>query len=53
MKEGLTTAGEWDSQKVQYYQCNKMISTSSLRHHMADQHKVYQQVVVAKELLGA
>jgi hypothetical protein len=36
MKEGLTTAGEWDSQKVQCHQCNKMMYTSSLRRHLAD-----------------
>jgi hypothetical protein len=53
MKEGLTAAGEWDSRKVQCHQCNKMMSASSLRHHLADQHEVYQQVVVAEELLGA
>jgi hypothetical protein len=53
MKEGLITAGEWDSRKVRCHQCNKMMSASSLRHHLADQHEVYQQVVVAEELLGA
>jgi hypothetical protein len=30
-----------------------MMSASSLRCHLVDQHKVYQQVVVAEELLGA
>jgi hypothetical protein len=29
------------------------MSASSLRHHLADQHEVYQLVVVAEELLGA
>ncbi len=53
IKEGLTTAGEWDSWKVRCHQCNKMMSASSLRPHLADQHEVYQQVVVAEELLGA
>ncbi len=52
MKGGLTTAGEWDSWKVQCHQCNKMMSASSLCRHLADQHKVYQQVVVVEELLG-
>jgi hypothetical protein len=46
-------AEEWDSQKVRCHQCNKMMSASSLRRHLADQHEVYQQVVVAEELLGA
>ncbi len=53
MREGLTMAEEWDSRKVQCHQCNKMMAASSLRHHLADQHKVYQQVVVVEELLGA
>jgi hypothetical protein len=53
MREDLTTAEEWVSWKVQCYQCNKMMAASSLCHHLADQHKVYQQVVVAEELLGA
>jgi hypothetical protein len=53
MREGLTTAEEWDSRKVQCHQCNKMMAASSLRRHLADQHEVYQQVVVAEELLGA
>jgi hypothetical protein len=30
-----------------------MMSASSLYHHLADQHEVYQQVVVVEELLGA
>jgi hypothetical protein len=38
MREGLTTAEEWDSWKVQCHQCNKMMSASSLCHHLADQH---------------
>jgi hypothetical protein len=53
MREGLTMAEEWDSWKVQCHQCNKMMAASSLCHHLVDQHKVYQQVVVAEELLGA
>jgi hypothetical protein len=42
MREGLTTAEEWDSWKVQCHQCNKMMAVSSLCRHLADQHKVYQ-----------
>ncbi len=53
MREGSTTAEEWDSRKVQCHQCNKMMAVSSLHRHLADQHEVYQQVVVAEELLGA
>jgi hypothetical protein len=53
MREGLTTAEEWDSQKVLCHQCNKMMAASSLCRHLADQHEVYQQVVVVEELLVA
>jgi hypothetical protein len=53
MREGLTTVEEWESRKVQCHQCNKMMAASSLHRHLANQHKVYQQVVVAEELLGA
>ncbi len=37
MREGLTTAEEWDSRKVQHHQCNKMMSATSLCRHLADQ----------------
>jgi hypothetical protein len=53
MREGLTTAEEWDSWNVQCHQCNKMMAASSLCRHLVDQHKFYQQVVVVEELLGA
>ncbi len=53
MRRGLEMTGEWDSRKVQCHQCNKMMAVSSLRRHLADQHKVYQQMVVAEELLRA
>ncbi len=53
MRESLTTAEEWDSWKVQCHQCNKMMAASFHCCHLADQHKVYQQVVVVEELLGA
>jgi hypothetical protein len=49
----LTTAEEWDSRKVQCHQCNKMMAASSLPRHLVDLHEIYQQVVVAEELLGA
>ena len=53
MQRGLVTAEEWDSQKVQCQQCSKLMAVSSLRCHLVDQHKIYQQVVVAEELLEA
>ncbi len=42
MKEGLTMAGEWDSQEVRCHKCNKMMSASSLLCHLKDQQEVYQ-----------
>ena len=42
MKRGLVTAEEWDSRKVQCRQCGKSMASSSLRRHLADQHKIYQ-----------
>ena len=42
MKRGLVTAEEWDSWKVQCRQCGKSMAASSLRRHLADQHKIYQ-----------
>lgn len=46
MHEGLVAAEEWDSWKV-------MMALSSLRRHLADQLKIYQQVVGAEELIEA
>ena len=53
MKRGLVTAEEWDSRKVQCRQCSKPMAASSLRRHLADQHEIYQEVVVAEEPLEA
>ncbi len=53
MRKGLVSKGEWDSRKVKCHQCNKMMAASSLRRHLVDQHEIYQQVVVAEELLEA
>ena len=47
-------AEEWDSRKVQCQQRNKLMAASSLfSRYLADQHEIYQQIVVAEELLGA
>ena len=53
MRRGLVMAEEWDSWKVQCWQCSKPMAASSLCHHLADQHEIYQEVVVAEELLEA
>ncbi len=52
MRRGLVLAKEWDSRKVQCWQCNKLMAASSLRHHLADQREIYQQTMVVEELLG-
>jgi hypothetical protein len=44
-------AEEWDSRKVQCRQCSKLMAASSLCCHLADQHEIFQEVVVAEELL--
>jgi hypothetical protein len=43
---------DWDSWKVQCWQWNKLMAANSLHRHLADQHEIYQQTVVAEELLG-
>ena len=48
MRRGLVTAEEWDSRKVQCRKHNKLMAASSLHRHLADQHKIYQQTVVAE-----
>jgi hypothetical protein len=53
MRKGLVTAEEWYSQKVKCHQCNKTMAASSLPCHLADQHEIYQQVMVAEELIKA
>jgi hypothetical protein len=53
MRQGVTTAGEWESQAVECQQCQGMMKASSLHCHLADQHQIYQQIVVAEELLEA
>ena len=53
IRRGVVSAEEWDSRRVQCHQCSMMVSASSLCCHLADQHKIYQQVVIAEELFGA
>jgi hypothetical protein len=53
MRQGMTSAGEWDSRAVECQQCQGTMKASSLRRHLADQHQIYQQIVVAEELLEA
>jgi hypothetical protein len=53
MQKGQVTASEWNSCDVECYQCGKELKASSLGHHLADVHDIYQQTVIAKELLEA
>jgi hypothetical protein len=51
MMQGRVTASEWNSHDVECNQCGKEMKASSLGHHLADVHDIYQQTVFAKELL--
>ncbi len=51
MCSGCTLAADWDARTVICRECGKDMLASSLGCHLADQHKIYQQQVVAKELL--
>ncbi len=42
---------QWDARTVECRQCQAKINASFLSCHLADLHKVYQQTVVAEELL--
>ncbi len=48
---GRVTASEWNSRDVECHQCGKEMKASSLSRHLAEVHNIYQQTVVAKELL--
>ena len=52
MRVGRTPAAEWDARTVTCRECGKDMRASSLGRHLADQHQIYQQQVVAKELLN-
>jgi hypothetical protein len=51
MCSGCTPAADWDAHTVTCRECGKDMRASSLSRHLADQHKIYQQQVVAEELL--
>jgi hypothetical protein len=51
MQTGWVTASEWNSCNIECHQCGKELKASSLGRHLADVHDVYQQAVIAKELL--
>ncbi len=51
MRQGQVSASDWNSCNVECRQCGKVLKASSLSHHLADIHDIYQQAVVAEELL--
>jgi hypothetical protein len=51
MQRGTVTAAKWNSRNMQCYQCRKGMKACSLCRHLADVHEIYQQTVVAKEVL--
>jgi hypothetical protein len=52
MRIGCTPAANWDARTVTCRECRKDMQVSSLGRHLADQREIYQQQVVAKELLN-
>ncbi len=48
---GIQRREQWDARKVECRQCQATINASSLSRHLADIYEVYQQMVVAEELL--
>jgi hypothetical protein len=50
LRRGRVTAAEWNARDVECLKCGKMVKSASLRRHLA-MHKVYQQTVVAEEML--
>jgi hypothetical protein len=52
MRTGRTPADKWDARTVTCRECGKDMRASSLGRHLADQHQIYQQQVVAEELLN-
>jgi hypothetical protein len=53
MQTGWVTASKWNSCDVECHQCGKELKASSLGRHLADVHDIYQQAVIAEELLEA
>ena len=50
LRHSRVTAAEWNARDVECLKCGKMVKSASLRRHLA-MHKVYQQTVVAEEML--
>ncbi len=48
---GTQTKEQWDARMVECRQCQATMNANSLSRHLGDLHEVYQQTVVAEELL--
>ena len=51
MQTGRVTAVEWDTCNITCRECRKQMQKSSLSHHLANIHDIYQHTVVVEELL--
>ena len=51
LRHGRVTVAEWNARDVECRKCGKMMKATSLCCHLADMHNVYQQTVVAEEML--
>jgi len=51
MRLGFQTSEEWEARRVICSHCNDSMQARSLPRHLATLHEVYQQTVVAGELL--
>ena len=51
MRLGFHTSNDWEARRVSCHHCGTKMQAHSLPRHLATQHGVYQQTVVAEELL--
>ena len=51
LRRSRVTAAEWNARDAECLKCEKMVKATSLRRHLVDMHNVYQQTVVAEEML--
>ena len=51
LRRGRVTAAEWNARDVECFKCGKMVKATSLHRHLANMHIVYQQTVMAEEML--
>ncbi len=51
MRLGFHTSDDWEARRVSCHHCGLKMQARSLPRHLATQHGVYQQTVVAEELL--